>query len=283
MRQAAGADITVGVIITNRDRVAPMDACLASISVQEKSPTWVLVSDLGSAPECAAALRAFADRYAVSYLRVEHNGQWNKGLAFNTALRAALRRLPRPSHVIQLDADMILHPRLVTTTVDTLREVDAMYCAPRNAPAGVTWRPEAGIDGYRHMIEQCGPVVELASGPFMVLPVDWLERERGFDESFVGWGHEDADMWWRVRRGLSFTRDLSGTMLVHQWHHRQPGADRQGTNWPKLMHRIGNPDTEVNLAGWGEGQISWEIMRPGMTRTPLPQPVSGRVRRLIVG
>src|SRR5690242_8724400 len=159
-----GSKIAAGAIITNRNRIGPMDACLASLAAQETPPAWVVIADLGSDESSAAALRELADKYAVSYLRIEHHGPWNKCLAFNTGFRAALRRLFRPSHVIQLDADMVLHPQLLFTTVETLHRVAAMYCAPRKAPADVApWWPADGIDGFRRMIEQCGPTVRLAS------------------------------------------------------------------------------------------------------------------------
>ena len=53
-------------------------------------------------------------------------------------------------------------------------------------------------------------------------------------------------------------------MLVHQWHRRQADANRQGTNWPRLMFRMGNPGTTVNPAGWGGGRITEERMRPAI-------------------
>src|SRR6266513_5559081 len=107
-------DPSFGVIITNRDRTNPLDACLGSLSVQETPPAWVVLADLGSQPPYRAALTALADRYLVSYLRIGYRGQWNKSLAFNTAFRWALDHLPAVTHVIQLDADAILHPRLLT-------------------------------------------------------------------------------------------------------------------------------------------------------------------------
>src|ERR1022692_4562241 len=47
-----------------------------------------------------AVLTALAERFGVSYLRIDHDGAWNKSLAFNTAFRQALSSLPAVSHVI---------------------------------------------------------------------------------------------------------------------------------------------------------------------------------------
>jgi GT2 family glycosyltransferase len=85
----------VGVIITNRDRSDPLDACLASLSAQTEPPDWVVLSDLSSSERHRVALTALAASYQISYLRIEHQGEWNKSLAFNTALRRATRAFVR--------------------------------------------------------------------------------------------------------------------------------------------------------------------------------------------
>jgi len=260
-----------GVIITNRDRTAPLDACLGSLAAQDTPPAWILLSDLGSTPAHRSALVALADRYQVSYLRIEHDSVWNKCLAFNTAFKLALRSLPAVSHVIQLDADMILHPHLLTTTATELRTVSAFCCAPRIAPPDLDlWAVPGDLAEYERMLAQCPPLSMFdmrAVGVFMVLPANWLLAQRGFDEAYTGWGHEDSDMWWRVRACLPFHRDVEGTMLIHQWHHREVGSGRQGQNWPFYVRRLADSEYAPNPSGWGDGQISESVLRVGWLQT----------------
>jgi hypothetical protein len=254
------------VIITNRDRTAPLEACLGSLAVQDTPPAWVLLADLGSRPPHRSVMTSLAERYQVSYLRVEHDGAWNKSLAFNTAFRIALRSMPAVTHVIQLDADVILHPHLLTRTVAELRAVSAFCCVPRIAPRQLElWAPPGDPASYDRMLTQCGPVAfARAVGVFMVLPSGWLAAERGFDEAYTGWGHEDTELWWRVRNSLTYRKDITGSLLIHQWHPRQPGAGERGPNWPLFVRRMANSGEAANPAGWGDGRITESVLRPGV-------------------
>jgi len=257
-----------GVIITNRDRTRPLEACLGSLAAQQAPPAWVVLADLGSRPAHRAEMTALAERFRVCYLRIEHSGPWNKSLAFNTAFRRALRSLPPVTHVIQLDADAICHPCLLSRAEAELSTVSAWCCAPRMAPAELELWPEPGEEaGYARMLEQCGPVTfARAVGVCMVLPSGWLAAGRGFDEAYTGWGHEDTDMWWRARQSLAHGKDISSSFVIHQWHPRQSGAGRKGPNWPLFVHRMANPGQPVNPSGWGAGRVTEARLRPGVAR-----------------
>lgn len=114
------------------------------------------------------------------------------------------------------------------------------------------------------MLEQCSRVASARSvGVFMALPVDWMVAQRGFDEAYAGWGHEDSDLWRRACYSLPYGRDYSGSLLIHQWHPIQPGAGEDGPSWPVLKHRIANPGCAANESGWGDGQISESVLRAG--------------------
>ncbi len=230
-------------------------------------PAWVMLSDLGSRQPHESALVALADCYRVSYLRIEHDGKWNKSLAFNTAVRTALRCLPAVTHVIQLDADMILHPRLLAKAEAELRTAEAFCCLPRNGPAGLRpWTTPGDPAGFDRMLGQCGPPRAHAVGGFMVFPGAWLADQRGFEEGFTGWGHEDSELWLRARRTLRCRKDRTGSMLIHQWHPPQPGAGEAGPNYPRYVLRLANPAMVANPSGWGNGKIAKSVLRPGIAR-----------------
>src|ERR1700690_191262 len=149
----SGSRSAFGVIITNRDRTEPLEGCLGSLAVQDAPPAWVLLADLGSRPSHRSAMAALARRYQVSYLRIEYSGPWNKSLAFNTAFRLALRSLPAVTHVIQLDADIILHPHVLSRTAAQLRTVSAFCCVPRLAPPDLElWAPSGDPADYERML-----------------------------------------------------------------------------------------------------------------------------------
>jgi hypothetical protein len=251
----------VGVIITNRDRSDPLDACLASLSAQTEPPAWVVLSDLSSCGRHRSALTTLAAGYQISYLRIEHPGEWNKSLAFNTALR----QMPAVACVIQLDADAIVHPELLRMTAAVLATADAFCCAPRFAPPEFTaWTTPGDIAQYERMMTQCGPVNQWAVGVFMAAPMSWLVHERGMDESYTGWGHEDTELWLRACRSLRCRKDVTGAMVLHQPHPRQHDAAAGGQNRGRLMQRIADPGHQVNPSGWGRGRITHRVLRPGI-------------------
>ncbi|SDD09998.1 glycosyltransferase family 2 protein [Paraburkholderia lycopersici] len=67
-----------------------------------------------------------------------------------------------------------------------------------------------------------------------------LERVNGFDTSFVGWGHEDADLVVRLANG-GVHRKLGAyaTEIFHLWHREQPRT-QASPNQERVKARIGD-------------------------------------------
>jgi glycosyltransferase involved in cell wall biosynthesis len=68
-----------------------------------------------------------------------------------------------------------------------------------------------------------------------------VEQVNGFDESFTGWGHEDADFVVRLfNAGVGRKRGFCATEVFHLWHAEQ-SRDRAGPNrdrvWARLAER----------------------------------------------
>lgn len=64
------------------------------------------------------------------------------------------------------------------------------------------------------------------------------ERVNGFDETFVGWGHEDADFVLRLHNaGLVRKNGFCATEVFHLWH-RESSRSQEGVNADKVRARI---------------------------------------------
>lgn len=67
----------------------------------------------------------------------------------------------------------------------------------------------------------------------------------GFDESFVGWGHEDADLVARLHNaGVGRKNGFWATEVLHLWHPEAP-RDRAGPNYEKVLERLENRITRA--------------------------------------
>lgn len=68
---------------------------------------------------------------------------------------------------------------------------------------------------------------------------DYIEIN-GFDETFVGWGHEDADFVLRLHNaGLCRKNGFYSTEVYHLWH-PESSRDRENANAQRVRERIGN-------------------------------------------
>ena len=64
-----------------------------------------------------------------------------------------------------------------------------------------------------------------------------FERINGFDESFVGWGHEDADFVLRLHNsGLVRKNGFCATEVYHLWH-KESNRDMENANADKVRAR----------------------------------------------
>jgi glycosyltransferase involved in cell wall biosynthesis len=70
----------------------------------------------------------------------------------------------------------------------------------------------------------------------------------GFDETFQGWGHEDADLVLRLHHlGLHRKNGFMGTEVFHLWHRENP-RDQESINKKRVLERM---KTDVVLAEKG--------------------------------
>jgi glycosyltransferase involved in cell wall biosynthesis len=64
-----------------------------------------------------------------------------------------------------------------------------------------------------------------------------FERVNGFDQSFVGWGHEDADLAVRLyNAGVRRKRGFCATEVFHLWH-REQSREQESPNYRRMMAR----------------------------------------------
>ena len=74
-----------------------------------------------------------------------------------------------------------------------------------------------------------------------------FERVDGFDESFVGWGHEDADLVLRLHNsGVARKNGFCATEVFHLWHKEAPRL-QESQNAKRVMERSRTTVTKPEL------------------------------------
>ena len=72
-----------------------------------------------------------------------------------------------------------------------------------------------------------------------------LEKVNGFDESFVGWGHEDSDLVVRLFHAGVLRKDgAMATEVLHLWH-REARRDEESSNRKVVLQRAADKTTQA--------------------------------------
>jgi predicted glycosyltransferase involved in capsule biosynthesis len=71
----------------------------------------------------------------------------------------------------------------------------------------------------------------------------------GFDESFEGWGHEDADLVVRLfHLGRRRKQGHFAVPVLHLWHH-QNDRSKEAANWARLHQALGEREAMRATSG----------------------------------
>ena len=86
-----------------------------------------------------------------------------------------------------------------------------------------------------------------------------FERVNGFDESFVGWGHEDADFVLRLHNsGIARKNGFCATEVFHLWHKEAP-RNQESHNAAVVKARATTTVTQPTL-GYAKERINDDVL-----------------------
>ncbi len=265
------SSLTVVVSTYNNPRYLLL--VLEGLARQVDADFETIIADDGSRPDTAALALSYAPRLCLRYLRQADTG-FRLAANRNNALALASGDL-----VACLDGDCIPHPFYTADARRLMaRAGDGVYVQGHRVILGeavsrsIADRGAAGVDG---LFEPSWPLghrraignwqnafrypwwrsahrrLRGVRGCSMIFRARDLQAQNGFDEAFVGWGHEDQDM---VRRlyGAGLKRiDARGALVVyHLWHKENDRAD-EGENQERA--RSGRPLRAARgiRGGWG--------------------------------
>lgn len=245
-----GSDALASVVLTTYERPDALLLVLDSLERQTDMNFEVIVADDGSGPATAAAIESFnrTSRRPVRHVWQPHRG-FRAAESRNRAVTAS-----RGDYLIFLDGDCVTRKDFISQHralaepgwfISGNRALlsdsfTRQLLASPSMCADWSSRALAGWIGARLRgdVNRLLPLLRLPAGwPRKRQPREWRGAKTcnlamfrhdflavdGFDESYVGWGHEDADLVIRmIRNGVLRKDGRFATSVLHLWHAPAP-------------------------------------------------------------
>lgn len=299
----------ISIIIPTYNRARNLKHCLESLTWQDETAFEVIICDDGSSDNTREVAEAYKDRLNLRY-------RYQQDLGFRAAeARNMGIKIARGKILIFLDSDLVVPASFVRAHA----QAHARYGKAKVVVNSFVWRMLECIDEdlglppaeyiAKHqgilkpdsrtryqLFERSEPVEEtyfLDSNALSIKRED-LELFGGFDGEFVGWGHEDTELGYRIAQyGFKLLMIREGAEAYHIYHYVSDSKDdERAENWKRLAQKHGiskwyHPLGQ--LESYGEviiedlqtqsikiEQAHWEL------KVGHPAPVSGHYYRLIV-
>jgi glycosyltransferase involved in cell wall biosynthesis len=259
------SQLEMSVILTTYERPAHLERSLMSLTKQHgvAGKFEVIVSDDGSTDRTQSVVRRFARiaDFLIKWVSHPHNG-FRVALCRNDGVRAS-----RGPYLLFTDSDCIfpadhLQKHLVARRRGIIRagdcfrldqesteRIDEDAIASGEYGAWVS-REERQRLFQKKIKEQYYQFVRHPTKPKLTgynigMFREDFEAVNGFDASFVGWGCEDDDLAFRLRKaGRRIVSALPYTHGYHLWHPAEPSRPAKWTDGPNVC-RLANVDRPV--------------------------------------
>ena len=281
----------VSVVVTTYNRSDALVAVLAGLSRQTDLNFEVIVADDGSRNEHTDTVLASPEAnhlaghlaHCKGFTHIWHpDTGFTAGKARNRGVAAA-----RGNYLVFLDGDCV--PEIDFIALHRRLAQPACFVNGSRILLSPRWTQKC-LDGSENIIGRSGfywaqrwlckdvnrliGVLRLPDGNYRVKPgFEWkgirscnmavwrsdFEMVDGFDESFVGWGHEDADLVLRLHHaGILRKNGFCATEVFHLWH---PEASRQqeSANAMRVRERSKGNQTRADL-GYAQTRIGDDVV-----------------------
>lgn len=259
-RQHAAPEISpfaapkISVIIPTYNRSRNLRLCLESLTWQDEKAFEVIVCDDGSSDDTRAVADSFKSRLNLRY-RWQQDQGFRAAEARNLGVAAARGKL-----LLFLDSDLVVPPDFVRSHA----EAHARFGKQKIAINSFVWRmlttddADLGLPPAEYIplhqsdlkadtrirfnvFERGEPVEEtyfLDSNAFSIKREDYAQIG-GFDGSFVGWGHEDTELGYRLSQ-FGFRLAFIRADAYHLYHYVAETKDAErAVNWQRLTAKHG--------------------------------------------
>jgi GT2 family glycosyltransferase len=252
----------VGFVVLTYNRSDALLAVLRALAPQCGADDVVAIADDGSRPEHVDALRHGMPAFACPVRHV-----WHPDEGFTASRARNLGALhAQADYLVFLDGDCVPHRRFVRHHrqlaqaghfVNGSRVLLSERLSARVTGADVQLEELRARDWLRLRLSgDVNKLTHLIDWPWAPVRVQdefrwkgirscnfgvWyrdFQAVNGFDETFRGWGHEDADLVLRLHhQGCRRKNGFCATEVFHLWHRENSRAD-EGSNRERVLQRM---------------------------------------------
>lgn len=253
-------DFLISVICTTYNRPDALSAVLTGLSRQTDSNFEVVIADDGSTPDTRKVISKFQSQ---AQFRLLHAWQEDKGFRAAAARNLAFNRT-QGEYILLLDGDCIPSPNWIKNhrclaerswSVPGQRILTSQaFCTEilvtDDFVSTLNWSPSHFRElSRKKLVNRWGPSfcfgLHRCSFWRKLSPNNWKKARscnwgiwrddfltvNGFNESLIGWGHEDADLAIRLMNaGIKFKSGSFATTVLHLWH-KEESRDSANQNW----------------------------------------------------
>jgi glycosyltransferase involved in cell wall biosynthesis len=263
--------ISISVIVTTYNRPLALDCVLASLENQSILPSEIIIADDGSRAETKSLIESWQSRMPCT---LKHAWQADDGFRAAGVRNLAVAN-STGNYLIFLDGDclvfsdfiknhialsepdwMVIGSRILCNVALT-KEIESKKKNPLNW-GFLEWVYSSAIKEVNRIF----PLIRLPNIPLRKLRSLRWEGVRtfnlgvwrkdfiavnGFDESFQGWGHEDADLAVRLLKiGVKRKDGQFSLPVLHLWH-QESSRTNEAENLRRLMARIDDKQTKASI------------------------------------
>ena len=266
---SANISDTISVIITTYNRPDALTAVIQACFAQDDLGFEIIIADDGSGHNTQQAIAALQARAPVPLRHV-----WQEDLGFRAARARNLGTLDASgNYIIFLDGDcvpqrdfisqhrklsqpgyLVQGSRILLNEQATAR-VLAQHLDLQRLGTGekLAWRRSGSLNKVLPLLLKLPDVVRtsrrftwrrIKSCNLAVWRSD-LDLVNGFDESFLGWGHEDSDLVVRLFNAGVMRKDGAyATEVFHLWH-KENARDQETSNRALVLQRAADRTTQA--------------------------------------
>ncbi|TXT35735.1 MAG: b-glycosyltransferase [Comamonadaceae bacterium] len=261
MKRGSEMPLKTSFVVLTYNRVDALVAVLNALALQCDEHHEIVIADDGSNAQSVAALRQQLPRFRCAVKHV-----WHPDVGFTASRARNLGAMAsHADYLVFLDGDCVPNTRFVKAhealaepgcfvngnRVLLSERLSQQVCSGQvdliraSYWDGLLWRIRGDINKLAHWVywpqapgryESQFRWKQIRSCNFALWKSDF-EAVNGFDESFQGWGHEDADLVLRLHhQGLRRKNGFFSTEVYHLWH-RQNSRHAEDVNHQRVIDR----------------------------------------------